>query len=105
MTSQVDYREDDTVPLEAVLPVDLTEGTGVDYVEFEMKHLESGRMVSGNATLLDLRDGRVAYEFADADVDDVGRYHMEWDVHWKNGDKETFPRDGFDTLLVHDSLD
>jgi len=105
MTTEVNYKEDDTVPLEAILPVDLTDGLGVDYVEFEMEHVDTGTLVSGNATILDYKDGRVAYEFDDTDVAENGMYHMEWDVHWNNGDKKTYPGDGFDKLLVHDTLD
>lgn len=105
MSTEVGYVEDDNVPLEAILPVDLTEGTGVDYVQFQMEHKETGKFTEGKAKILDYTDGRVAYEFGDTDVEEDGIYYIEWDVYWNNGRKETFPKGiSPDKLMVRDRL-
>jgi hypothetical protein len=80
-------------------PIDLT-GSDVAF------HLLEPR---GGATVLDTPasipspdDGTVAYEWADTDTDESGRYRAEFRVTYPDGTVETFPNVGYHTVLISD---
>lgn len=99
--SDVEYKRNDTVPLEVQLPVDLTTATTV---EFHMEHIDDGDGIQKQALFRDKAQGRVAYDFDAEDTDASGVHNMEWQVTWSNGDVETFPRSGYDTIEFVEEL-
>jgi hypothetical protein len=45
-------------------------------------------------------DGTVAYEWADSDTDESGRYRAEFRVTYPDDTVDTFPNVGYHTLLI-----
>jgi len=55
---------------------------------------------SGNVRVDDAANGKVAYDFAQGDLDVTGTYRYEWEVTFSGGGVETFPGDGFGEIKV-----
>ena len=49
-------------------------------------------------------DAWVYYQPVTADVDTAGRYLMEVEVTFSDASEQTFPDNGFDTLIIYDDL-
>jgi len=99
--SEVAYKRNDTVPLEATLPVDSL--TDADSVTFHLK--ESGSSVlSGNASIIDEATGKVAYQWQSDETDRTGPYNIEWEIEWSDGGIDTYPKSGTDTIYFFDDI-
>lgn len=48
----------------------------------------------------DRSTGKVTYDWADNDLNTAGEYKAEVEVTWASGDIQTFPADGYLTILV-----
>jgi hypothetical protein len=48
----------------------------------------------------DRSTGRVTYDWTNSDLDTVGEYKAEVEITWSNGDKQTFPGDGYLAIIV-----
>lgn len=100
--TNVEYRQNDTVPLQAELPVnDLNDASSVD---FHMKNINGGLVIDSGAVIDDPDRGIVAYKWKDGETDRDGRYEIEWEVQWDDGTTETFPKGADDVLHFTDDI-
>lgn len=77
--------------------IDLTDAT----VRFHMKAAGSSSVaVDGAAVIVEAAEGTVRYEWMDGDTETTGSYQAEFEVTYVNGTIETFPNDGYITVLV-----
>lgn len=92
ITAQLKHEEDGTATA-----VDLTECT----VKFYMKRrgYEDKKIDGENATITDVSNGYVTYEWSDTDLDTPGVYECEFVVTYSDSSQETFPSTE-DNLLV-----
>lgn len=100
-------KQDDTFPaLTAILsdqvgPVNLS---AADSVKFFMKHSSGSPVVTGTCTVVTPQTGqdigKVTYDWVAADTATAGEYTAEWQVTWNVGDIETYPNDGYKTVLI-----
>jgi hypothetical protein len=74
------------------LPLNLLES---DFVDFVMKKPDSNTVITRPATLTEPRDGVVVYEWGAGDTDESGIMLAEWQVHYADGSKESFPNVGY----------
>lgn len=66
--------------------------TNVDEVRFYMEDAGSNDVaVDDTATIVTASDGEVVYNWSSGDTDTVGEYDAEFEVHYSDGDVETFP--------------
>lgn len=108
MASEKTYKRGDTGPpavvtcLDGENPVDLTFATSV-------KFLMGTVAANGNATpkvnatasfATDRTSGNVIYNWVAADLNTAGTYQAEVEVTWSNGQKQTFPANGYLTINV-----
>lgn len=96
--SDIEYKQGDTIPIQANLPTDLSNATALF---FEIESDFGSFSLSKEATILDPAAGEVSYSFSDGETDQAGPYNMEWRVEWQDGQIETFPRNGYDELYIH----
>jgi len=75
-----------------------------DEVRFHMKDVDTQEVVVEAAGLvLNASEGRVAYEWSDGDTDTLGRHEAEFEVHYSDGGKETFPNgDNIEVYITED---
>lgn len=100
MTKTPTYKRGDTVPLPATLPVDLTDATSV---RFHLKDPDGDDIVSG-ATIRDAENGEVAYQWSEGETDRTGLFDIEWQVTWNTGSMETFPKNGYDSIVFREDI-
>jgi hypothetical protein len=50
------------------------------------------------------RRGKGTYTFAPGDTGDVGDYEVEFEVNWGSNRIETFPNEGYKSMLITDDL-
>lgn len=62
-------------------------------------------IVVDEAELVVAATGHVRYTWLDGDLDTAGYYIAEWEVTYSNDAVETFPADGYISVIVRDSLD
>lgn len=92
---EIEYKQGDSVPLQATLPVDLTNAS----VQFKLSDEKGGTaIIDSGATIKDASNGVVAYQWQSGETDRTGAYYIEWEVTYGDGGVETFPRDGFDVI-------
>lgn len=97
------YKNDDTVPLQATLPTDLSDASSV---EFRMSDTKGGSaIVSGSALIDDAAAGIVKYQWQAGETDRTGTFYMEWEVTYSDGGVETFPRRGFDVIRFYEEIE
>lgn len=99
--TDIKYTYGDTTALEATLPVDLTDA---DTVSFHMTDDDGAVIVDGDAIVLDVEGGVVAYNFNAGETESLGTHYIEWEVTWASGDVETFPHGAADTLYIYSDL-
>lgn len=103
------YKRGDTAPrfrarcLNDTTPVNLA--SAVD-VQLLMRTFAGTTIVDAPMTLEDQTSlpGWVRYDWAAADLDVAGDYRAEVQVTWAGGKVQTFPADGYVTILVHKDL-
>jgi hypothetical protein len=86
------------------------EGVGVNLtsatVRFIMRAPGAAEpIVAEEAELVVAATGEVKYTWAEGDLDAAGYYIAEWEVTYSNDAVETFPADGYISVVVRDSLD
>lgn len=85
--------------------VDLSNATEIEF-HLNDRPRKEGNILSKPASIVDAKNGEVKYEWEEGDTDlDRGKYYWEFEIHWDDGDPETFPTDGFRTLMVHEEGD
>jgi hypothetical protein len=99
--SDIDYKQGDTIPVRANLPIDLSTASSLF---FEIESNFGDFSLSKEATILDPAAGEVSYSFSDGETDQAGPYKMEWRVEWQDGQTQTFPQDGYDELYIHEDV-
>ena len=79
--------------------------TGAD-VRFLMSVPEADEpTVADDAEIVTAATGHVKYTWVDGDLDDAGYYLAEWEVTYAAGAVETFPADGYISVVVREDLD
>ena len=61
--------------------------------------------VAAEAEIVDEDTGQVRYTWTEEDLDAPGVYRGEYEVTYEGGAVETFPPDGWITVVVRDDLD
>jgi hypothetical protein len=86
--------------------VDLTNATAVHIYLFTTKTEQgsSRRVKTGPVERVDPAAGTVEYEWEADDLAKAGTYQMEIEVVWDDADPQTFPNDGYYTILVLEDL-
>ncbi len=95
-------RNDTSPALEYTLSpaVDLTGAT----VRFHMKDSSGAIKVDAAATIKTANPGVVQYDFTAADTDTEGTFTAEFEVTYGDGSIETFPNDGYITVVIKADL-
>ncbi len=83
--------------------VDLTNATSVSLI---VKQSTGGsKYFKAAGAFVDRYNGVVSYTWASGNTDTAGNFQMEWEVVWPTNRPETFPNNGYDTLIIGASLD
>lgn len=81
--------------------VDLSNAT----VNFHMAEPRGGStVVDAPATVTDAANGKVEYKFDGDGTAYGGRYRAEFEVTFGDGDVETFPNVGYETVFISEQL-
>lgn len=89
------YNADGTV-------VDLTSASSVSLI---VKQQGGAKYFKSAGAFENRSGGIVSYTWASGNTDTVGNFQMEWEVIWPTARPETFPSNGYDSLVVGASLD
>jgi hypothetical protein len=81
-------------------PVDLT-GCSVN---FHMAPLNRPAVISRAAHIEDAGNGEVWMVWAPGETDAAGFYQAEFEVTYQDGKRETFPNNGYISLLIQNDL-
>jgi len=57
-------------------------------------------IVDAAASIVEAASGTVKYVLQEGDTDDAGDYLVEWEVTFSGGTIQTYPNDGYQTLLI-----
>jgi len=101
-------KENDTSPaLRAVLKD--SDGVAVDLtgasVRFHMRNTSNNNVVVDKAaTIVTAASGIVAYNWQADDITVVGQFEIEFEVTFSDGGIQTFPNQGYGTVVVADDL-
>ena len=83
--------------------VDLTNATSVTVHIFRedtrAQKVNAACTVDSQAT-----SGWVEYEWQSGDTDTAGRFLLQFEVVWPTNKPQTYPQNGYDTLLIYDDL-
>lgn len=85
----IHWKQGDTIPLDASLPVDLSEATEVEMV---LRERNGQKVFRDSAFVDDAPTGGVVFRWDDEQADKQGAYEVEWVVTWTTGEVETFPQ-------------
>lgn len=99
--TDVDYKQGDTIPIQANLPADLSDA---DALYFELESELGDFELSKEATILQPEAGEVSYSPSQGETEQAGPHQMQWRIEWENGQTETLPKDGYDELYIHGDL-
>lgn len=73
---------------------------------FHMKaYGQSGLKVQSSATITDAPNGVVEYAWSGTDTDTAGTYYGEVEITYGDGSVETFPNNGYFTVIIKEDLD
>jgi hypothetical protein len=79
--------------------------TGVPLVTFRMRSRTSGALkIDAPAVVIDPTAAIVEYAWVAGDTDAIDSYDSEWIVSWPDGDKQTFPSNGFGRIDVTERI-
>ena len=96
----------DTLPhLEAVLSDDEDNPINLEGASARLRLHEprgGGVALESLASVVDAEEGIVRYDWNDGDTDETGRFRLDFEVEYANGDSETFPSDGYHDLVISD---
>ncbi len=102
-------KTNDTGP---VLSVTLTDanGSGIGLAgasaRFHMKAFGADSLkIDAPATITDDDDGLVRYDWVAGDTDTAGTYYGEVEVTYGDATVETFPNNGYFTIIIKEDLD
>lgn len=102
-------KTNDTAP---VLVATLTNAAGQKInlesatVRFHMKKYGASSLkVDAVASIVDATEGKVQYEWQGADTDVAGTFYGEFEVTYSDSKIETFPNNGYFTIIIHEDLD
>lgn len=103
------YKQNDTAPAYTVqltdedsAPVALTLASSVKML-MRMVGTTTAK-INAAASILYAATGIIAYPWSASDLNTVGEFEAEVEVTWVDGTVETFPNDGFNTILVVDDI-
>lgn len=108
MATSKTYKRNDTGPpitivcLDGVNPQNLTGATTAKFLMGTI-NAQGVSTIKVNGTMTfdaDRTTGKVSYDWGNTDLDTVGEYKAEVEITWANGDKQTFPGDGYLTIIV-----
>lgn len=109
MSDNFYIKQDDEIPvIEAQLtdsqgnPIDLSNSTVTLHVA---KPRGLGNVFSKEANVVDGENGVVHYVWEEGDTSETGRFRAEFTVEYINGDTETFPNSGYETIFIDPSLE
>lgn len=108
MATSKTYKRNDTGPpititcLDGANPQNLTAATTAKFI---MGTINAQGVASikcqGTMTFdADRSTGRVTYDWGNTDLDTIGDYKAEVEITWSNGDKQTFPGNGYLDIKV-----
>lgn len=82
--------------------VDLTNATSVSLI---VKQQNGAKNFKSAGAFVNRANGIVSYTWTSGNTDTTGTFQMEWEVVWPTNRPETFPNNGYDTLVIGASLD
>lgn len=102
-------KTNDSKPILAVTLTDYA-GDAVDLtgagVQFHMKKYGASSLKINSAAIIDSAlTGKVSYQWLDGDTDVAGTYYGEMEVTYSDGLVETFPNNGYFTIIINEDLD
>lgn len=108
MATTKTYKRNDTGPpitiacLDGNTPQNLTGATSAKFIMGTIDASGvSTQKVTGTMTFdADRTTGRVTYDWGVSDLNATGEYKAEVEITWSNGDKQTFPSEGYLSIIV-----
>lgn len=86
---------------ENLAPVNLTGCT----VRFNMRlKTAAAAKVAANAAIVSAATGVVRYQWQGTDTNTSGEYRAEWQVTFPSGQVQTYPNDGYNTIMILSDL-
>lgn len=82
------------------VPINITGAT----VKFLMRLGTASPKVNASATIIDAVSGIVRYDWQAADTDTNGNFSGEFEVTFSGGSVETFPNDGYFSIVITDDI-
>ena len=74
--------------------------------KFHMKAFGASSLkVDSVATITDADDGEVQYDWLPSDTDTAGTYYGEIEITYGDASVETFPNNGYFTIIIKEDLD
>lgn len=73
-------------------------------VKFLMKDKAGNIIVNAAAVIIDAINGVVEYQWIGADTAVLGFYKAEFEVTYSDGTVETFPNEGFTSILITEDI-
>lgn len=101
-------QNDDTPTLDVALqddrgrPTDIASAT----IVFHMRNAadDTVKINGGTVTILSATRGEVRYSWSAANTDTAGNFEAEFQVTFSGGGVETFPNDGYITVIITDDV-
>ncbi len=69
------------------------------------KYGASSLKVDAAATIANATTGKVSYDWSALDTDTAGTYYGEIEITYSDSKVETFPNNGYFTIIIHEDLD
>lgn len=100
-------KQNDTAPsLQAVLKD--PSGTPIflagAFVRFHMKSVSGTLKISSPVTIVDANNGLIRYDWEIGDTDTAGSFYAEFQVTYADGNIETFPNNGYESITITKEL-
>lgn len=83
-------------------PIDLTAVETVKFHMFTQRGLNV--KINAEAAIVSAADGTVKYQWAIGDLEDLGKYYVEWELEYTGSRTMTVPADGWDEIWVGPDL-
>lgn len=113
MPNSIQFKRGDTAAVvratlysddESTIPINLT-GASVKFIMALVAADPGTPVVNGDCTLIDAANGRIGYDWLEADVAVTGVYKAEFQVTYADGKIQTFPRQEYLTITITEDLD